>query len=279
MALREREHARAAAALHHPAQHVEFRFRIGRPFGHDLQEPGTRVAHAHGDAGQLVLLRAEGRRRIALQCLVAQAARGGKAERSRAHRLGGDLAHLGDVRLVGILQRDRPIAHDEHAHGGVRQQRGNVDVAVAPLQGAKILGERLPLPGQTFMHDRARDVLHALHQLDQLFAVRRPAWGEAHAAIAHHRGGDAVHGRRRHVAVPHRLPVVVRVDVDEAGCHQLALGVNLLGAVLGQAADRGDAAALDTDISLDRSSPSAVNHRATANDQIEFRCHALISIP
>ena len=192
MALRQREHAGPAARLHDAADHGEFGLRIGRPFRDDLEEAGAGIAHAHRDAGQLVFLRAQRRRGIALQGLVAEAARGGEAERAGAHRIGGDLAHLRDVGLVGVLQRDRALAHDEDAHRGVRQQRAEVDVAVAALQRGEVFGERFPLPLQAFVHDRAGDVLDAFHQLDQLLAVGRLARREADAAIAHHHGGDAV---------------------------------------------------------------------------------------
>ena len=45
--------------------------------------------------------------------------------------------------------------------------------------------------------------------------------------------------------VPGRLAVIVRVDVDEARRDDEALGVDLLAARAGDAADRGDAAVLD----------------------------------
>ena len=47
---------------------------------------------------------------------------------------------------------------------------------------------------------------------------------------------------RRQAFVPGRLAVVVRVDVDEAGGDDLALGVDLFAAGAGDAADLGDAA-------------------------------------
>ena len=233
MALGQGEHRRAAAGLDHPAQHGEFRVMIGRPFGHHLQHAGAGVLHAQRDAAQFFFLRAQGRRRVAPQRLVRQAARGGEAEGASLHRVFRDLAHLGDVALVGVLQVDGAVAHDEDAHGGVRQQRADVDVALAAVERVEVFAERFPLPLQAFVHDRAGDVLDAFHQFDQAFAVGGLAGGEADAAIAHHRGGDAVPGGRRHVAVPYRLGIVMGVDVDEAGGDQLALGVDLFRAAAG----------------------------------------------
>ena len=75
------------------------------------------------------------------------------------------------------------------------------------------------------------------------------------------------------MAVPHCLAVVVGVDVHEARCDQLPLGVDLLGAVTRNLADGGDAIALDADIGLDGRASGAVNDGSAAYDQVEFCCH------
>ena len=230
VALRQGEHRRAAAGLDHPAQHGEFFVMIGRPFGHHLQHAGPGVLHAERDAAQFFFLGAQGRGRVAPQRLVRQAAGRGEPESASLHRLLRDLAHLRDVALVGVFQIDGAVAHDEDAHRGVRQQRADVDVALAAVEGVEVFAEGFPLPLQAFVHDGAGDVLDAFHQLDQAFAVGRLAGGEADAAIAHDRGGDAMPGGRRHVAVPDRLGVVVGVDVDKAGGDELALGVDFFRA-------------------------------------------------
>ncbi len=80
------------------------------------------------------------------------------------------------------------------------------------------------------MHGGGGDVLDAFHQLDQPLAVSRLAGRETDAAIAHDRGGDAVPGRGREMAVPHRLAIIMGVEVDEAGRDDLAPGIDLLGA-------------------------------------------------
>ena len=146
MALRQREHARPPAFLYHTAEHGEFGLRIRCPFRNDLQEARARIAHTHRDAGQLILLRAQRRRRIAPQTLVAQAARRGKSKRTGAHRIGGDLPHLRNVGLIGVLQRDRALAHHEHAHRGVRQQRAQIDIAITPIKRVEIFAEQIPIP-------------------------------------------------------------------------------------------------------------------------------------
>ena len=64
---------------------------------------------------------------------------------------------------------------------------------------------------------------------------------EPDAAVAHDHGGHAVPARRREQRVPGGLAVVVRVQVDEAGREQQAVGVD--GAVrraVGECAGLGD---------------------------------------
>src|SRR5205085_2642045 len=60
------------------------------------------------------------------------------------------------------------------------------------------------------------------------------------AAVAHHDGGHAMPRRARAQRIPTNLGVHVRMPVDEAGCDEMALGVDLAGAALGDATDRGD---------------------------------------
>jgi len=70
------------------------------------------------------------------------------------------------------------------------------------------------------------------------------------------------------MVVPHRLGVVMCMDIDEAGRNELALRGNLLRARAGDGADLGYLAVLDGDIGLERRAPGAVNDSAAANNQI-----------
>src|SRR5919107_4378593 len=108
------------------------------------------------------------------------------------------------------------------------------------------------------------------HQLDQGVAVARPDRREADAAVAHHRRGDAVLGGGREVRVPHRLPVVVGVDVHEARRDESAARVDLLAAAAGHFADGGDPPVLDGDVRLEGGAPGAVDDGAAADDEVSF---------
>jgi len=122
---------------------------------------------------------------IAFQRFVRNAARGGKTKGSGEHRLACDFPHLCDVALVGILQIDRPIAHDEHANRSVRQQGADVDIAWLTFKRGQVLAERFPFPLEALVHDGAGNVLDAFHQFDQPLPIFGFARSEADAAIAH----------------------------------------------------------------------------------------------
>src|SRR4029079_4890142 len=98
-------------------------------------------------------------------------------------------------------------------------------------------------------------------------ALGRPARREADAAIAHDRGGDAMRRGWRDAAAPGRLPIVVRVNVDEARGDELAFGGDLLVTARGPPADLEDAAVLDRDIGFPRRVAEAIDHGARADDQ------------
>ena len=66
------------------------------------------------------------------------------------------------------------------------------------------------------------------------------------------------------------------VDVDEARRHREPLGVDLLAAGAGDAADGGDAAVLDRDIGLARIAAGAVEHRAVAYHHVVLGCHGAL---
>ncbi len=87
------------------------------------------------------------------------------------------------------------------------------------------------------MQRDAGDVFHALHQLDQPVVVGGVHRREADTAVPRNDRRDTVPRRRDHPFVPRRLPVVVRVDVDEPGRDEEAVGVDR---ARGRSVDRAD---------------------------------------
>ena len=239
--------------------------------------PRARILHAERDAQELGLGGAQRRRRVALHGAVVEGARGREAERAVAHRLGRERAHVRHLLRRRLLEPGGALAHHEHAQCAVRQLGAEIHVARPRLQRIEILAERFPRPVQALVERRAGNILDAFHQLDQALAVLELDRREAHAAIAHHRRGDAMPARRLQVRIPGRLAVIVGVDVDEARRDQQALGVDLLGGAAGHLADGGDLAVLHGDVGLVQGSAGAVGQSAAAHDQIEFRRHVRFS--
>ena len=120
--------------------------------------------------------------------------------------------------------------------------------------------------------------VHALHpgeDLGQVGMIFGPARRHREAAVAGDDRGDPVQPRRVTDRIPGHLGVVVGVDVDDAGRHDHARGVDGPGGLLtGQAADRADATAGDTDIGMAAGEPGPVNHQTVADDQIKH--HVLL---
>ena len=108
------------------------------------------------------------------------------------------------------------IAHDVEAQRAVRQLRRDIDGPAHRGQGIEIVGEGFPVEFHALVQHRAGNVLDTFHQVDQVGRLARPHRREADAAIAEHRGGDAMPGRGRHERVPGRLAVIVRMNIDEA---------------------------------------------------------------
>ena len=277
VALRQREHGWTPAPLDHAAQHREFRFRIGLvPIRHHLEEAAARIFHAERYARQLFLVRPQRRRVFAGQALVADRARRGKSESAGADRILRNLAHGGDVDLGRLLVPDGAVAHDVDAHRSMRQQCTQIDIAFACGQRCEVFAKRLPGPLQALVHDGARDILDAFHQLDEFFAILRLARREADAAVAHHRRGNPVPCRGRRVRVPHGLSIVMRMNIDESRRHDAPLGIHLLRATACHLANRRDSTILDPDIALARRRARAIDDRAIANDEIEFVGHCSV---
>ena len=171
---------------------------------------------------------------------------------------------MGDT---GSLALGGALTHDVDPQGRMRHLGAEIDVEPALRQRVEIVGKGFPAPGQAFLEDDARDVLHALHQAHQHVALGGPARRKADAAVAHDGGRDAMRRRRRDPTAPGRRAVIVRVNVDEARRDEQALGIDLLIGTAGDLAHRHDAAVLDRDVGLARLAAGAVDHRAAANDQ------------
>ena len=131
-----------------------------------------------------------------------------------------------------------------------------------------ILREALPVPLDAFGKRRTRNIFDTFHQPKQPFALFGLAGREADAAIAHDGGGHAVKGRGLEIRVPGHLPVVMRVNVDEARRHDLAARVDFLGARTRNLAHLDDGRAGNGDIRLDGAPARAVENGPAADHDV-----------
>ena len=145
------------------------------------------------------------------------------------------------------------------------------------VQRVEILGEALPVPVRGPRAGRGRECPRRLPSARSACSRSAGSAGrEADAAIAHHRRGDAVPGRRREVAVPDRLAVVMGVDVDEAGRDELAARVDLLAPASG---DLADAAMRPSSIATSASKGAAPVPSTTVPPRITRSAMACVPFP
>ena len=192
----------------------------GDEVGHELDQAAAGVLDTPRDRLDLGVPCIETRYRMAAFALVQCQPGRCKTECTDLNGLLGEFAHKRQVLVSGCFAVDAAPAHHVDAQRRVRKECRDVDIALSCLQRIEELGEGLPRPWQPVDHDDSWDVLHTCHQVDEGFVVVRPARCEAHTAVAHHRGGHTVRRRRRQPVGPDRLPVVVRMQVDEPRCHE-----------------------------------------------------------
>ena len=86
--------------------------------------------------------------------------------------------------------------------------------------------ERVPLPG----HARLEHVDRHAFQTDQIecidLSMLRPTRRDADAAVTDNNRGDAMLGRRREDRIPADLRIIVRMNIDETRCDDVALRID-----------------------------------------------------
>ncbi len=172
-----------------------------------------------------------------------------------------------------VLPGRAALPHHEEAQRAVGHLGGEVDVMRAPLERIEVLAEAVPLPVEALVEGRARDVLDALHQLDEPLVILVVDRREPDPAVAHDHRGHAMPGRRDDLAVPGRLPVVVAVHVDEARRDDRTVGVDHPRRVTLDPPDGGDPPVADRDVAARGCRARAVDDRAAADDQVVHRHH------
>ena len=146
---------------------------------------------------------------------------GARAPRRRCARMRRDL--VGGRRALGRL-----LAHHVESHRRVADQRADVDRGAAALDRVEVLREGLERPVARRARRGARRATCPRRSRACAGSARGAPDGSARcrSRSCPSRRGDAVPRRDRQHAVPEHLRVVVRVDVDEAGRDDAAVGVD-----------------------------------------------------
>ncbi len=259
-------------ALGDVREHRELEIALAKIADH-LEDARALASERIGDPEQLGAGGAEHGRGIPVGGAMQHGARGADADGAGSQRLASEVRHTSDVLRGRGLAADAAGAHRKDPERAVRHHRGDVYVVGARLDGVEELGKALPRPRQALRERRARDVLDAFHQPHEGPAVLGATRREADAAVAHDDRRRSVPRRGSKAAIPRCLPVVVRMDIDEAGRHEAPPRVDLLRAALGDPPHRPNHAALDGHVAVDWVAAGAVEDGAVANDQVVRCCH------
>ncbi len=141
--------------------------------------------------------------------------------------------------------------------------------ASVPSIRSRYSPKRAPVPRHAFGECGERHAFDAGQHPHQVVAVLGSERRDREAAVAADHGRDAVQRRRRQRRVPEHLGVVVRVDVDESGRDDLAVGVDRARRLLVDVADRRDPAVADSDVGDPAGRTRAVDDRSIADDHVE----------
>ena len=141
-----------------------------------------------------------------------------------------------------------PFAHHIDSQGRVGYLHADIDRPREPVKAVEILGERLPVPWQTFGQGRTGNILDPFQQPDQPVVTVRAGRREPDAAVPHDYGGNAMLRGRGQLRVPGSLPVEVGVGVDKTWRHDQPVGIDLTRCPACHLPDVGDLAVLDRHI-------------------------------
>src|ERR1700735_3160768 len=88
---------------------------------------------------------------------------------------------------------------------------------------------------------------------------------EPNAAIAEQNSADPMPGRRLEFLIPHRLTIIMRMDVDPTGRHQQPICLNLSLSWADLAANLGDLAVFQCDVPGVAGCTGAIDDRAASD--------------
>src|SRR5690606_21896170 len=244
--------------------------------GNELEHAPSGRPYCHGNLSQFFLAGGEGRRVLAVARAVIDRARGREAEGAGLQRFSDQPRHLPPVLGRRGFAVRPAFSHDVDPQRRMADLSGDIQVVVPLCQRIHVVGEGLPVPGEPFGQDHFGNVLDPFHQADQSIVVGGAAGSEPDAAIAHDDAGYAQARRWVEPVGPGSLAVVMRMDVNEAGCGEQTPRIDLFSARAGERSHGGYPAPNEADVALIRLPAGTVGYRSAAHDQVEIASHRFL---
>ena len=238
-----------------------------------LEDAGPVAAEDFGEGKELVGRGVRARHRPAVGYPMEERTARRQAERTGVHRFVDQTTHRHDVVVGRRRLVEAALAHHVGAQRAVADQAAGVRTLRQAVDRVEVLAVGLPVPGERVEDGVGRDVLDALHHRRERGPIVGAAGRERHAAVPHDHARDAVPAARRADRVPGDLGVEMGVDVDEAGRHEPALGIDLastgrIDAAVVRVDDRDDHVTADGDVGDTARRAGSVHHGAVSNDDV-----------
>ncbi len=177
--------------------------------------------------------------------------------------------HLRELR-VGRLVPNRVVAHHDMPDRGVTAEEAGIHRDPPLLDTIEVVAEALPVPRHALLQRGQRDAFDPRHQPRQVVDVFVAAGREREAAVAAEHRRDTMQRRRAGSRIPEQLGVVVRVQVDESGRDDEAIGVDRARRRIVDVADLDNAAVANRDVGPARLRTGAVDDGAVPDDDVDI---------
>ncbi len=232
--------------------------------------------YCHGNLGEFLFAGGKGWRVLAVARAVIDRARGREAEGAGLQRFSDQPRHLPPVLCRRGFAVRPAFSHDVDPQRRVANLGSDIQVILPLCQRIHVVGKGLPIPRKPFGQNHLRNVLNSLHQADQRILICGAAGSETDPAIAHDDAGYTEARRRIEPVGPSSLAIVMRVDVNEAGCSEESPRINLFGARAGERSQRGYSVANEANVALVGIFARTVDYRSAAHDHVEIASHRFL---
>ena len=175
---------------------------------------------------------------------------------------------LGISRRTGL---GRLESHDVGHERGGGHVLNDVHALRRAVEAIQVLGDGFPVPPHADLHRLVGNCFSARHREHAAVAKVGLHRREAEAAVTEHDRSHTVVARDRAPRIPANLRIVVRVQIDEAGCHDHARGVDgFVRFAFVLAAEVNDAAVFDPDVSGETRLTGTVDDGPIGDVQVEL---------